>query len=147
MLVSELMRRGAHVCKASDPASVCARIMRREGVGFVPVVDDGGDVVGVVTDRDLAVRLLAADRPPETPVSEVMTVEPLLTVFPEESLRSLEEKLARGRKSRAMIIDHDGNLLGVVSLSDVAGAEESPEAAAELLRQVTSREVTGDAVL
>lgn len=140
MLIRELKPLQAHTCHELDPAIDCARLMRRENIGFVPVLDDDDEITGVVTDRDLALRLVAADLPWSTPVREVMSAGPLLCVYPEDELRTLEEKMAWERKSRAIVVDHSGNLLGVVSLSDVAKAEPSEKVAAQLFKEVTSRE-------
>jgi len=93
-----------------------------------------------VTDRDLAVRLVAEGLPLSTPVRQVMSPGPLLTVKPEDDLRRLEELMSAQKKGRAVVLDQRGKVVGVVSLADVAGAETNEKRAARVFRDVTARE-------
>lgn len=139
MLCKELMLSFVYTCHGNDSAQHCARIMREANAGFVPVVDDDGKVVGVVTDRDLVVRLLAEGRLPGTAVGEAMTGVPLVAVAPDDDVRTAEERMAKYRKSRAIVLDPLGRCAGVISLSDIAQYEE-PGRAGRLLRNVSRRE-------
>ena len=103
----------------------CARMMRDNHVGFVPVVDGRGQVVGVVTDRDLAVRVLAEDLPAETPVGEVMTRDVRICRF-DDDVESAERKMASTRKSRLVVTDDGGRCVGVISRSAEGGAGPQP---------------------
>lgn len=140
MLVRDLMLVKVYSCRQTDRALDCARLMRDERIGFVPVLNDNDEIIGVVTDRDLAVRLVAADLPLSTPVSRIMTKTPVLSVRPDDDLHVLERKMAEERRSRALVLDKEGHLVGVVSLSDVVAAEPSAERAAQLLRDIARRE-------
>jgi CBS domain-containing protein len=140
MKVSDLMLPVLFKCRESDPIDVCARIMRDEKIGFVPVVDVQGRVRGVVTDRDVALRVVAENRPTTTVVRDVMSPGPFVSAKPEEDLRSLEDRLAKQRKSRALVLNESGQCIGVISLSDIALSED-PRRSGNLLRQVSSREV------
>jgi len=140
MLVQDIMLLNVYTCRDTDPAIDCAKLMRDEKIGFVPILSADDEVIGVVTDRDLAVRLVAEALPLSTPVRQVMSPGPLLTVRPEDDLRSLEELMAAQKKGRAMVLDQRGKLVGVVSLADVAGAETNEKRAARVFRDVTARE-------
>jgi CBS domain-containing protein len=117
----------------------CAQLMRDEELGFLPVLDEEFRVVGVVTDRDLAVRIVAEQRPATTLVTEVMSPGPFLSCEPEDELEELEQRMAREKKARALVKAPDGSLLGVISLSDIAQAERSAERTGRLLKEVTRR--------
>jgi CBS domain-containing protein len=132
------MKRNVARCAEELTVEACARMMRDNNVGFLPVVDGRGQVVGVVTDRDLAVRVLADDLPSETPVGEVMTRDVRVCRF-DDDLESAERKMAVARKSRLVVTDDGGRCVGVISLSDFAQAEPGARAA-EVLRAVTRRE-------
>ena len=127
-------------CTGDTPVATCARMMREEAIGFLPVVDALGGVVGVVTDRDLVVRVLADQKSPTTPVGDVMSPGPFVTCRPDEPLRSLEQRMANAKKSRALVQDKNGALLGIISLSDIAQVEPSAIRTGTLMREVARRE-------
>lgn len=129
-------------CDEDTTVAACAQLMRREGLGFVPVLDRLHRVVGVVTDRDLALRVVAASLRPDTPVREIMSRGPFLWCQPEDDLRTLEERMATRKKARALVKTRDGSLLGVISLSDIAQRERSAARTGRLLKEVTRREST-----
>jgi CBS domain-containing protein len=139
MLCREVMNPDPLVCRETDTVFLCAQLMRRYGVGFVPVVDDDDRPVGIVTDRDLAVRVLAERRPSSTPVFTVMTTD-VVACQDAEDLRSAEERMAEARRSRLVVLDSDGRCVGVISLSDVAHTE-SRTRTGQLVHAVTSRKV------
>ncbi len=127
-------------CTEDTSVAECARIMRDEQLGFMPVLDDDNSVVGVVTDRDLVTRVLADRRDHTTRVGEIMSTGPILSCRPDDDLRALEKRMAQAKKGRALVRDDTGDLLGVISLSDVAQREVSPTRTGQLLREVTRRE-------
>ncbi len=127
-------------CDESSTVAECAQLMRDEQLGFVPVLDAQLNVVGVVTDRDLAVRVLAEQLELSTPVSEVMSTGPFLSCGPDDDLHELELRMAHEKKTRALVKASDGSLLGVISLSDIAQCERSAARTGKLLKEVTRRE-------
>ena len=102
----------------NDSIGDAARLMAEHGVGFLPVVED--DVLaGVVTDRDLVLRVLAGDlRPNMTSAGSVATVAPV-TVEPHTPVDVLEQ-LIEDRRVRRLVVVEDGHVVGVVSQSDLA---------------------------
>lgn len=139
MRCSELMRSDVYTCRPEDRIERCARIMRNQEIGFLPVVDAERRLVGVLTDRDLVVRGIADSLAPTTPVGELMTTSPLVTCGPDDDLTVAEERMAAARKSRIVVIDADRRVLGVISLSDVGQAAEAV-LSGRVLREVTRRE-------
>lgn len=140
MLVQDVMLTKVFHCRETDTARQCAELMRNEKIGFVPVENARGEAVGVITDRDLTIRLVADARSFDTPVRELMSGGKLLTCLPEEDLHDLEERMASEQKSRALVVDKTGKLIGVVSLSDIAQQESQPARTARLMRKLTRRE-------
>jgi len=139
MKCKDVMLSYVYKCRETDTAGKCARIMRDKKIGFVPVVDKDDKLVGVITDRDLVVRLLASSQSSLTSVGKVMTVGELVTCRPDEDLRALEARMSKLKKSRALVTDAEGKCVGVVSLSDIAQTEEAGRAGT-LLNQITHRE-------
>jgi CBS domain-containing protein len=139
MRCREVMSKMVVVCQEGDTVADCARLMRDRNIGFVPVVDGGDQVSGIVTDRDLALRVVADERGPDTPVSAVMTRD-VRVCHPWDTLRAAERKMAEVRKSRLVVVDEDGHCAGVISLSDVAQTE-TRALAGHVLYEITQREV------
>jgi CBS domain-containing protein len=112
--------------------------MRDKGIGFIPIVNDQSKVVGVLTDRDLALRVVAAWKSPGTTAKEVMSTN-VISVDPDADILDAEKAMVSSRKSRVPLVDADGICQGVVSLADVA-QYESKRRAGEILKTVTRRE-------
>jgi CBS domain-containing protein len=113
--------------------------MRDAGIGFLPVCDDERHLLGVLTDRDIAVRVCATGRAPsETPVQDIMSRD-IVGCSPSDPVSVAESLMAKNLKSRIVMIDDDGRLVGLISLVDLAQYED-PLAVARLVRQVGIRE-------
>lgn len=138
MKCRELMKTELQCATPHDTAASAARRMRENNIGFLPVCDKNNKVVGVLTDRDIAVRLVADDKPASTPVLLIMSKD-LISCSPEDGIRHAEELMGLNHKSRILCLDEKGKLQGVISLSDIAQAEED-ERAARTLREVSERE-------
>lgn len=138
MRCQDLMSTEVQACRETDSALDCAVVMRKFNIGFCPVLDSKGHVVGVVTDRDLALRVLAASRPPGVQLQDVMTRH-VITCAPDEDLRSAERRMADERISRVVVMTEVGHCVGVLSLSDIVRVEESGRVSG-VLRSVASRE-------
>jgi CBS domain-containing protein len=121
-----------------DTVQVAARRMRDADVGFLPVCDSEGKVLGTLTDRDVAIRLVADDRPGTCAVEDVMSRE-VIACRPGDDIAHVEQLMAEYRKSRIIVSDEAGRLFGVISLSDVARLE-GPRRTATTMRRIASRE-------
>jgi CBS domain-containing protein len=136
----DLMKTEIETFRENDRVTVIARRMREVNIGFVPICDPDGRPVGTITDRDLALRVCAEDlRASETRAADVMTRE-VVTCRETDDLERAERLMAMHHKARIMIVDEDGRLQGVISLSDVVDEEEDARAA-ETMRRVSEREV------
>lgn len=125
MRVHELMTTKVEACLPADTLSTAGEIMRRRNCGFVPVVDGHitKQVVGVVTDRDLALYLAEVSvTARQAHVRECM-VSPVQTVAPEAKLEEVVRLMARYAIHRLPVVD-GGQLVGVLSLKDIATATD-----------------------
>jgi CBS domain-containing protein len=139
MHCQDIMQRRVATLGPDATIRAAARLMLTENIGFVPIVGAGRRVLGVVTDRDIALRAVAADRSPDAPVAEIMTRD-VVACRPGDDARRAEELMARNQKSRIVVCRPSGYLEGVISLPDVV-LHEKNRAAARLLRAITKREV------
>jgi CBS domain-containing protein len=139
MRCEDLMKHDVECTSPQDTVQSAARKMRDENVGFLPVCDASGKVLGTVTDRDLAIRVLPEALGANTKIGDVMTHQ-VVACRPEDDLRNAEDLMIRNQKSRIMCIDAGGKLVGVISLSDIFQREDANRAA-QTMRAVTEREV------
>jgi CBS domain-containing protein len=119
MRAKDIMTKDPECCRRDDTAQQAARVMRDRDCGCLPIVDDAGRVVGIVTDRDLAVRGIASGKDPATKLNDLMT--PVATCCgPDDDLRDVEKKMAELQVRRIPIVDGGGRCVGIVSQADIA---------------------------
>lgn len=141
MKARDLMTPRPFVVLPDEPILRAAEIMRDHDVGAVPVVDDRERMVlvGVITDRDLAVRHVAAAHHHDCPVSEHMSAGHLVAVRPEDGADDVVKKMRRCKVRRVMVTDDDGVLLGVIAQADVVREEggEHPRRVEKMLEDLS----------
>ena len=144
MRCGDLMTSEVEVFGEMDTVLHVARRMRELNVGFAPVCDREGRPVGTLTDRDIALRVCAEDLSArETLARDVMT-RGAIVCRESDALDVAEARMREHHKSRIMVVADDGRLVGVISLSDIAEAEDDAHAAATL-RGIAGRETHSDA--
>jgi CBS domain-containing protein len=117
MPVRDLIRRKVVVIEPDDSVKLAAQRMEDKLVGCLVVID-GDKPVGIVTDRDLALRVVAKELPPTTPVKEVMTADPI-TIREDASLFELTKTFRDSAVRRLVVVDKDGKLVGLISVDDL----------------------------
>ncbi len=122
MQVSQIMTPDPDTARPGDTLRAVAAKMDSGDFGSVPVVEDGR-LVGVVTDRDIAVRAVAQGLGPDTAVREVMTPDPVC-VAPDSDVEDAAEIMQDEQLRRLFVTDDDDRLVGVVALADVALADD-----------------------
>lgn len=121
MKVKRVMTKDPTCCLPSESAQHAAGIMRDEHAGIVPVIDNEQHrtIVGVVTDRDLCMNVVAEGRDPRVvPVDECMTTK-VVTCSPEDSVERVTELMRENQIRRVPVINEARELLGIVALADV----------------------------
>ena len=137
--VANVMRTLFAVVSPDDSLQQAAVLMRDHGVGFLPVCDEEGRAVGVITDRDIVVRAAATDAPlTATLVREVMS-RPVIACSATDELWVVERLMLEHHKSRIVCVDDTGIVVGVMSLLDVALNDDSRRTL-EVLQHLAERE-------
>jgi CBS domain-containing protein len=117
--IREVMTSNPRTIEADKPVADAAKLMRDEDVGLAPVVE-GDRLVGTLTDRDIAIRVVAEEKDPaSTPVREVASTD-VVTVDPEQDLDDALSLMAQHQVRRVPVVEQDGRLVGVVAQADVA---------------------------
>lgn len=135
MKISECMTSQVEIVTPEQPISEAAQFMLRADTGVLPV-GEGDRLVGMVTDRDIAVRAVAQGRGPDTPVRDVMTEE-LIYCFEDEEVEAVAIKMSDNQVRRLPVLSRESeNLVGIVSLGDISRSDQS-EAAGVALDGIT----------
>jgi CBS domain-containing protein len=124
MKINQVMKADVEVCGLDDNLAAAASRMWDCDIGCLPVVDAAGQVVGMVTDRDICMAAFTrGQRLREIPVSAAMARE-IRSCPPDATLIEAEEIMRAGQVRRLPVIDSDGCLVGIVSLNDLARLAE-----------------------
>jgi CBS domain-containing protein len=118
MIVSEVMTRDVRVASPDDTIQQAARIMAEIDAGIVPV-GDNDRLVGMLSDRDIAVRAVAQGKDPSTPIGEVMTRD-IKYCFEDEDAEEVCQNLGDQQIRRIPVVDRAKRLVGILSLGDIA---------------------------
>jgi CBS domain-containing protein len=132
--VREIMTPGVITARLDDDVLRVAQLMRDRQVGSIVVCDPEGGPVAMITDRDLAVRVLAEDRPHSEPVREHVS-RPLVWGEPHMDLEEAAALMVQHRIRRLPIVD-DGGLAGIVTLDDIAVRTGNLEVAQRMTQEV-----------
>jgi CBS domain-containing protein len=117
--IRELMTENPKTVSSDATVVEATRVMRDDDVGLVPVVD-GDRLVGTVTDRDIAIRVVAEERDANsTAVREIASTD-LVTIDPEQDLDEALRLMAQHQVRRLPVVEEDGRLVGIVAQADVA---------------------------
>lgn len=139
MKCKDIMTPEPQLCLPFEPVIKAARIMKEWDCGVVPVVEDmeGRRLVGIVTDRDLSVGVVAAGKiPEEVPVEECMTPDPYFCNA-EDDLNGALYLMQKRQVRRVPVVDENGACCGMISLADVAMGVVAPPKMAELIKKIS----------
>jgi CBS domain-containing protein len=144
MQVNEVMTAAVECCTPEDTTQKPAQIMKSADTGVVPVLkaEDNPKVVGVITDRDLCLGVVAAGRNPrEVRVRDCMS-ERVVSCHPEDDVKKVSQLMADNQVRRIPVVDEDGGIVGIVSLADIT-QRGMTDKSGETLREIS--EPSGEA--
>jgi CBS domain-containing protein len=136
MTVAEVMT--SFPVSLSPEASIhkAAQIMRDDDVGVIPIVDGLGVLVGMVTDRDIVIKAVAAGHGPDTPIDDCMTRSPH-TVAKDTTVEQTMLLMAQQQIRRVPVVEF-GRLIGIVSLADLTNSQVPDLETGETLQQIST---------
>lgn len=131
MKVSEVMSHRVEIASPSDSIQRAAQMMARIDAGVLPVGQDDR-LVGMITDRDIAIRGVGEGRnPADTPVNEIMTRE-VKYCFEDDDVGKVADNMAQLRVRRLPVLNREKRLTGIISLGDIAREHEPARAGSAL---------------
>ena len=134
--VLSVMTSNPATCRSDTPVAVVAQLMIDHDCGEIPVIDGEGRPVGVITDRDIVVRLVAAGRDTAEAIAGDAMSQPVHSVPETGELRDCVCLMEAEQIRRVPVVDSAGRLTGMLSLADIALAGKD-EATAEVVREVS----------
>lgn len=120
MDIRSVMTADPATCLAESPIREVARLMLENDCGLVPVIDAAGKPIGTVTDRDIALRVVAEGRDAASCTARDCMTSPVATVSVESELSAATDRMESEQIRRVLVVDQDGRLCGVVAQADVA---------------------------
>jgi CBS domain-containing protein len=134
MKVSEVMTRDVQTVRPDQPVQEAASFMLSADAGSIPVAHEGR-LIGMITDRDIAVRGIAKGYGPDTPVRELMT-DDVICARVDDDVEEAASKMSEAQVRRLPVIDEQEQLCGIVSLGDLS-READEDCATEALQGVS----------
>ncbi|HEY5983336.1 MAG TPA: CBS domain-containing protein [Anaerolineales bacterium] len=136
---SEVMTSKVVSCVPDDVVARAAKLMKVGNIGSIPVVESehSGKLVGIVTDRDLAMHIVAEGRDPKsTKVGAVMTAN-VVTCMADDDLQKALDAMSTHQLRRIPVVDSANKLVGIIAQADVATRANVPEKTAEVVKEIS----------
>ena len=136
---SDVMTSDLTCCLPDDTVHVVAQSMKAQDVGAMPVIDshDKKRLIGIVTDRDLALKVVAENRDArKTRVEDVMSRK-MVACKTDDSWQMALDAMAKHQLRRIPVVEHEGRLAGIIAQADVATRIEQPAATAKVVEEIS----------
>jgi CBS domain-containing protein len=136
---SDVMTKSPVCCLPGDLVIKAARLMQSENIGSIPVIENEQtkNLVGIVTDRDLALKILAEGRAAtSTTVEDVMTRD-VVTCHINDDLQKALDAMSERQLRRIPVVDDDYQIVGIIAQADVATRANQPEKTAEVVKEIS----------
>lgn len=137
MTVNEIMTGRVITIGQDEPVSAAARLLKRHNLGALPVCDGSGRLRGLLTDRDIVLRCVAADEDPKTTrIGEIMS-RGIVTAGPEDTVEQAAAVMSRDQVRR-LPVTREGRVVGMVSLCDLARRESCGMECAQAIQNISA---------
>lgn len=137
MKIKDMMTKHTVSVGQDEPVTAAARLLKRDNIGSVPVCDEHGKLQGILTDRDITIRCVAAGVDPErTPIRDIMTAG-VYTVSPSDTVETAAALMGKAQVRRLPVCEN-GKLVGMLSLGDLATDRGCEMEAAAALSDISS---------
>lgn len=135
----DLMTSNPICCLATDNVKSVAETMKRENIGPIPVIDgeQTRKLIGVITDRDLALKVVGEGRDAASTKVEAVMTRKVVTCRADDSMQRALDAMAENQLRRIVIVDQEYKVLGIISQADVATRVDQPEKTAEMVKEIS----------
>lgn len=139
---SEVMTQDPVCCLPNDSAAKAAQLMKNENIGSIPVIESeqSRTLVGIVTDRDLALTIVAEGQDAKSTLVEAVMTRRLVTCRADDDLGKALDAMAEHQLRRIPVVDHDNRIVGIIAQADVATRVDEPEKTGEMVKDISQEQ-------
>ena len=136
---SEVMTKDPVCCLPNDSVAKAADLMKSENIGSIPVVESkqSGKLLGIVTDRDLALKIVAAALDARSTTVETVMAHEVVTCRADDDLQKALDAMAEHQLRRIPVVENDNKIVGIIAQADVATRADQPEKTAEVVKEIS----------
>ena len=140
---SEVMTKNPVCCLPENLVTKAAQLMKSEHVGSIPVIEneETKKLVGIVTDRDLTIRIVAEGLDAKSTKVETVMARKLVTCSADDDLQKAVDAMSKNQLRRIPIVDDDNKILGIIAQADVVMHFDHPKKAAAMLKEISQSTV------
>ena len=136
---NEVMTKKPFCCLPDDLASDAAELMKKEHVGSIPIIEDEQTrkLVGIVTDRDLTIRIVAEGLDAKSTKVESIMTRNVVTCSAEDDLQKAVDTMSKHQLRRIPVVDGDNKIVGIIAQADVATHFDHPKRTAAMVKEIS----------
>lgn len=136
---NEVMTKNPVCCLPSDMATKAAELMKSEQIGSIPVIENEQTkkLVGIVTDRDLTLRIVAEGLDAKSTKVDAVMTRKVVTCRPEDDLQKALDAMSEHQLRRIPVVDNDNKIVGIIAQADVATRVNQPQKTAEVVKEIS----------
>ncbi len=135
----EVMTKDPVCCLPNDSALKAAELMKSGNIGSIPVIEneEGKKLIGIVTDRDLTLKIVAQGLDSKTRKIESLMSRNIVTCHPDDDLQKALDIMAEHQLRRLPVVDENGRIRGIIAQADIATRSDQPNKTAELVKEIS----------
>jgi CBS domain-containing protein len=139
----KVMTKAPVCCLPTDTVEEAAQLMKRENIGSIPVIENEQTLklVGIVTDRDLTLKIVAEGLDARSTKVEAVMTRKVVTCHAEDDLQKALDAMSEHQLRRIPVVDKDNKIIGIIAQADVATRVNQPEKTAEMVKEISKSKV------
>lgn len=140
---NEVMTKDPVCCLPNDSVAKAAELMKSENIGSIPVIENeqSQKLVGIVTDRDLALKIVASALDAKSTKVETVMTRKVVTCLVDDELQKALDAMAEHQLRRIPVVDDNSRIVGIIAQADVATRVDEPEKTAEMVKEISQNQV------
>lgn len=135
----DLMTPNPICCLPTDTVRSVGELMKNGNIGSIPVIDNSQSkkLIGIITDRDLAIKVIGQGRDPNTTLAEAVMTRKVVSCRPDDELQLALNAMSENQLRRIVIVDNVNKILGIISQADIATRGNQPQETAKIVKDIS----------